>query len=99
MHRKYSKDGLAVISVALDDKEFDADVHTKIIKFLQAKEATMTNLWLDEPIDLQKKFGFIAPPAVFVFNRAGKWTRFTSDKAEINYEEIDKLVIDLLREK
>jgi hypothetical protein len=99
MHRKYSKDGLAVISVALDDKEFDPDVQTKIVKFLQAQEATMTNLWLDEPVNLQQRFGFVAPPALFVFNRAGKWTRFTSDKAEINYEDVDKLVIELLREK
>ena len=99
MHKKYAKDGLVVITVALDDKESDPDAEKNITSFLQKQEATMVNLWLDEPVKLQEKFGFVAPPALFVFNRAGKWTRFTSDQAEIDYAAVDRLVVELLREK
>jgi hypothetical protein len=96
MHEKLAKDGLVVVSVALDPLE-DKD---RALKFLQAKKATFTNVLLDEPLEFwQKKFEFVAPPALYVFSRQGKWTRFRSDEAEINYGAVDKLVSELLREK
>ena len=100
MHKKYAKQGLVVISVALDDIKEDPPSKDRAMKFLQAKGATFTNLLLDETTEVwQKQLRFIAPPCQYVFDRQGKWTQFHSDKEEIKHEVVDKLVIDLLGAK
>jgi hypothetical protein len=100
MHEKYAKDGLVVISVALDDIHEEPESKDRALKFLKDKKATFTNLLLDEPIDFwQKKFEFVGPPTVYVFNRQGKWIRFKADEADIDHEQIEKLVVEMLKAK
>lgn len=102
MHHKYGKDGLVVISVALDDirDKDDPDALKRVNEFLRAKKATFTNLLLDETTEFwQKQLRFIAPPCQFVFDRKGKWTQFIPAEAEIDQKVVEKLVVELLRQK
>jgi hypothetical protein len=93
MHKKYARDGLVAVSVSVDPIE--PGIEKRVLKFLQAQGATFTNLLLDEPPEVwQEKLHTIAVPSIFVFNRQGKWTQFTG---EINHEEIEKLVVELLK--
>lgn len=95
MHKKYAKDGLAAISVSVDPVE--PGTEERILKFLRAREATFTNLWLDEPLDVWgQKLHTDAVPCIFVFNREFKWRQFTG---EINHEEIEKYVVEQLKGK
>jgi hypothetical protein len=93
LHRKYAKDGLVAISVSLDEPRDKADA----VKFLRGQDARFTHLLLDEEQEFwQKKFNEKAPPMVFVFNRAGKWTKFTGEKI---YDKVEELVQELLHSK
>jgi hypothetical protein len=96
MHQKYAAKGLAAVSVSLDIPEQRADAE----KFLVENKAVFTNLWLDEAQEFwTEKFKFEAPPCVFVFDRRGKWTQFKTEGAkEVNYAEVEKLVVKLLAE-
>ncbi|MCS7045829.1 MAG: hypothetical protein NZO58_05690 [Gemmataceae bacterium] len=97
MHHKYAKDGLVVVSVALDDLKEDPGAKDRVLKFLKAQRATFTNLLLDEPFEFwSERLHFVAPPCQFVFSRQGKWTKF---EGAIKHEEVEKLVVELLREK
>ncbi len=101
MHRKWAKDGLAAISVNLDDLEIQTAQErlANVKKVLHNKKATIANIILDEPVEFwQKKFGLAGYPFVFVFNRQGKWTRF-GDEGEVKYQDVDQLVVELLKEK
>lgn len=99
MHHKYSKAGLAVISVAIEDQE-DKDAKNAALKVLKSKGATYTNLLLDEPVEIwQNKLRFASTPSIYVFNRQGKWTQFKSDAEPIDHDAVEKLVVALLREK
>ena len=99
MHKKYGKDGLAVISVAIEDQE-DPEAKNAALKVLKAKGATYTNLLLDESVKVwQDKLRFASTPCIYVFNRQGKWTQFKSDAEPIDHEAVEKLVVQLLREK
>jgi hypothetical protein len=96
MHQKYGAKGLAAISVSLDEAEQRAQAE----KFLIQKNATFTNLWLDEPQEFWlKKFGISALPCVYVFDRRGKWVQFkTEGDRDVDYAEIEKLAVKLLSE-
>ncbi|HJT76774.1 MAG TPA: TlpA disulfide reductase family protein [Gemmataceae bacterium] len=99
MQRKYGADGLAVVSVAIkldDDSPLDRE-RGRVLKFLQDQGATTTNLLLDEKADVwQGRLRFDAIPAVYVFNRQGKWYQF---KDEFSYDDVEKLVADLVKTK
>jgi hypothetical protein len=92
MHRKYAKDGLVCVSASLDTP---TDMG-RALKFLQKQQAGFTNFWLDEPTEVwQNYWDFGGPPAVFVFDRLGmKHGPFQSTNT---YEEVEKLVIKLLK--
>jgi thiol-disulfide isomerase/thioredoxin len=99
LQRRYAGEGFVVLSVAIPLDE-DTPLETErgqVLKFLQQQNATITNLLLDEPVDVwQGRLRFTEVPAVYVFNRAGKWYQF---KDEVNYDDIDKLVDQLVKEK
>jgi hypothetical protein len=96
MQKKYVKEGLAAVSVALDDPD-DKDVRKRLVKFLQNQNAAFTNLLLEEkPEFWQSKLHFEAVPCVYVFNREGQWIRF---EGSIEYSEIEKKVVELLKKK
>jgi hypothetical protein len=101
MHKKHAKDGLAVISVSIDDLSTDgAATKAKILKFLKEQKATELNLILDEPQEVRAdKLHFELIPSVFVFNREGKWTQFKTGEKDFTFEDIEKLVLELLKKK
>src|SRR5437588_8459311 len=103
MHKKYAKDGLQVVSVSLDPLEGTdqekKETLERVLKFLRAKGATFPNLLLNDNVDRPEKFHFAAPPCYFVFTRKGTWHQFRGDDGDINYADMDRLVVDLLREK
>jgi hypothetical protein len=97
MQRKYAKDGLVAVSVSLDDPN-DKEARGRILKFLKARDAEFTNLFLDEAPDLwSERLKIDLPPAVFVFDRDGRIAgKFEGKK--VSYEtQIEPLVADLLK--
>jgi hypothetical protein len=112
MHKKYAKEGLVAISVSVDSlkdedgKSIETEKKTEVLNFLKKKDATMTNLLLDEPQEVwQARLRIVAVPTVFVFNREGKWVQFKGDDETLKkdeegrYYEVDALVKKLLAQK
>ncbi|MBX6311712.1 MAG: TlpA family protein disulfide reductase, partial [Isosphaeraceae bacterium] len=102
MHRKYGPQGLAVVSLTLDDPE-DAKAVAKAKQFLQEQKATFTNFLMNEEAGVgYEKLNINAIPAVFVFGPDGKEVqRFTMDDPDnqFTYEEVDRYVDALLKGK
>jgi hypothetical protein len=97
MHKRLAKDGFAAMTVDLDDAA-DEKVMQNVRAFLKAKEAVFENFVLDEEAEVwQKQLGITGAPTVFVFGRDGKVAR-KFDLGE-KYDEIEKLVIELLQKK
>src|SRR5262249_8641757 len=99
MREKFGPDGLAFITVSLD--EVTKGIEARAVSVLRGKKVTFaTNLLLDEESEFwTKKLHFTTYPCVFVFDRAGKWTMFNSDTKDINYDDVDKLVAELVKPK
>ena len=96
MHEKYAKDGLVAVSVSLDDLK-ESGAEQAVLKFLKSRNASFTNLILDESQEYwQKKFNMDGPPSVFVFNREGKWKQWVGGDP---YPEVEKLVVEFLNAK
>jgi thiol-disulfide isomerase/thioredoxin len=97
MHERYAADGLVCLSVTVD-KEAQ---HAAALGFLVRQKATFANYRLtDEEQVWQKAWKISGPPAVFVFDRAGKRAaRFDAedDKKPFTYDEVEALVRNLLR--
>src|SRR5215510_4375929 len=97
MHKKYAKDGLAAVSLSLDDPN-EQGVKQAVTKFLESQKATFTNLILDEKVEVwQDKLKIDGPPAVFVIGRDGKVVKKFAD--DVNYADIEKLAVELLKKK
>jgi len=100
LHHKYGPDGLACVSVSLDDEDGQA----KALKFLQDRKATFLNLRAEEDKEeVFKKMDLKNIPAVFVFDRdglrAGKFTMDDPDN-QFSYEkDVEPLVRKLLKAK
>jgi hypothetical protein len=99
MHKKFAKDGLVALAVSLDENGRDAKVQASVRKWL--KGATFPSVILDEDFNwLQKQLRFDSLPCVYVFNRQGKWKLFRDfDDEGKTYHEIEKLVVEWLKEK
>lgn len=102
MHHKYAKDGLAVVSLSLDDISAPKDI-AQAEKFLKEKKATFTNVLLDEELGVGfEKLDINAIPAVFLFGPDGKEIkRFTLDDPDnqFTYAEVEETVAALLKGK
>jgi len=102
MHRKYTRQGLGVISLSLDDASDKAAV-VEAEKFLKGKNAAFTNVLLDEEFGVGfEKLNINTIPAVFVFGPDGKEVkRFTMDDPnnQFTYDEVEKAVVALLDSK
>jgi hypothetical protein len=97
MQRKYAKDGLAAVSVSLDNPD-DKEARERIVKFLRSKDADFTNLFLDEPSELwSERLKIDLPPAVFVFDRDGRLARKFEGKTVDYATQIEPLVVELLK--
>src|SRR3954447_9636146 len=100
MHKKYARAGLATISVSLDPLSEDPRTKEQVLKFLLSQGAAFTNLLLDEPGDLwEKKLRFAFPPCYYVFSRQGRWTMFQPEEEGFDPAKMEKLIVELLREK
>lgn len=97
LHDRYAADGLVCISVSLDD----AAKQDAALAFLTRQKATFANYRLTDKADVwQKAWKINGPPAVFVFDRAGRRAaRFDSEdeKKPFTYEEVEDVVRKLLR--
>lgn len=108
MQSKYGKDGLVVMTVSIDPadpntKGLTPEMRDKVVKMLEKKKVALTNLILDEPFEtVEKRLRFTIAPAVYVFDRAGKWTMFnppTKNKETGAYDELEALVKKLVAGK
>ncbi len=77
----------------------------RVTAFLEKHQATFDNVLGSEESDvLYRKFKLFAVPAVFVYDKAGKLRqRFDNQNAQseqdmFSYDEVDKLVAELLAE-
>jgi thiol-disulfide isomerase/thioredoxin len=106
MQKKYGADGLVCISVSIDPAKSRAAVQS----FLTRKESTITNFWLDEPVDVwAKRWDVNGPPVVFIFDRAGRRAgkfgteenpaRVMDGKEDKPNPDMEKLVKELLTAK
>lgn len=99
MQRKYEKDGVAVMTLTLDEP----DQKELAIKLLGRAKASGPNVLLNEKADVwRKKLGMNGPPAVFIFDRDGKRVaKLNSDDPDKPYdhEDVEKIVKDLLQAK
>jgi hypothetical protein len=99
MRQRYGKDGLVCLSVSVDElgrKE-------ATLAFLEKMRATFPNYLLDEDAEVwQNQWKIKGPPAVFVFDRAGKRAgKFDGDDPERTFtpQDVEKLVNQLLRQR
>ncbi len=101
MHEKYGKDGLAALSVSLDDPKEDPKAREKVLKFLQDRGATFPNLMLDEDSDVwQVKLKISGPPCVYLFDRDNHYVLKMSDDSgnpRVDYAVIEKKITELLK--
>jgi thiol-disulfide isomerase/thioredoxin len=100
---EHAKEGLVVITVALDpldgSLEPRADTIANIDRFLKKQNATFTNLILDENEEAWKKFNLQTIPSVYVFDREGKWSLFEPRHLAQNPNGPEDLVLQLLKQK
>jgi thiol-disulfide isomerase/thioredoxin len=92
MSRKYADQGLVTISVSLDP--WDPDGYQPRMKqvtekYLTMQGARMTNLMLNENVDvIQERLRIRTVPHLYVFDRQGRWTSFDGDRLSKHKEEV-----------
>ncbi len=96
LHQRFAAQGLAAISVSLDDAT-DDDARARVKRFLDSHKATFSNYLLAEkPVVWQAKLKIDGPPCVFVFNRKGQLLKKYHD--DVDYREIEKIVKEALKQ-
>ena len=96
LHQRYSRDGLTVLTLSLDDPA-DTDARERVRRFLRDRNATCVNYLLDEPPAVwQAKLKIDGPPCVFVFNRRGELLKKYHDS--VDYADIERIVVDALKQ-
>jgi len=103
MHKKYAEQGLVCFSVTVDPPD-SPTAREKCEKLLVGWQATFPNFFLDEPETVwQNRWDLNGPPCIFVFDRQGKRAgKFFQDPTAakvFTYEDIEKLVRELLERK
>jgi thiol-disulfide isomerase/thioredoxin len=96
LHEKYSRQGLAVVSVSVDPPD-DPDARAAARAFLGRQKATFRNLILTDRADVwQEKWKVVGPPLLFLFDRDGRLVARWDDK--IDLAEVEKRVATMLKE-
>ncbi len=97
MQQKFREQGLVCMSVSVDP----ADNKPQALDFLKAQKALFPNFWLDEEFEVwSQKLNITSPPALFVFDRAGRRAgKFYAPDKEYTDEDVEKLVQQLLQAK
>lgn len=97
LHGKHHRDGVACMSVSVDELE----KRDEALKFLQKREAAFSNYIIDDVGEAWwDKWEIKAIPIVLVFDREGKLVRkFDKDDPDnqFSYEDVEKLVAELLQ--
>lgn len=100
MNAKYAGQGLAVVSLSLDDPT-DGAALGEAAKFLREQKAVFTNFVLDEEQEAAfEKLNISGIPAVFLFGPDGKeLKRYTMDDPDnqFTYEQVEKDVAAMLK--
>src|SRR5262245_698315 len=105
MQSKYGKDGLVVLTVSIDPTtdKLTPELEKKVLEKAVKHKLAMTNLILDEPVEvIHKRLRFGAPPCVYLFDRAGKWHLFDPPKKNKDtggYDELEEMVKKLVAGK
>jgi thiol-disulfide isomerase/thioredoxin len=98
LHQRFAADGVVCLSVSVDRPQ----KHDAALAFLTKQKATFGNYRITDADEVwQKGWKISGPPAVFVFDRAGKRAaKFYSedDSKPFTYEEVEALVRKLLRD-
>jgi thiol-disulfide isomerase/thioredoxin len=96
LHQRFADDGLDCLSLTVDDKDDAATA----LNFLKKQKATFGNYLVDEPAEVwTKKLAIGGPPAVLVFDRAGTKVKIFTSEDPFTYEDVEKLVKPLLKQK
>src|SRR2546425_7598647 len=96
MHEKHAKDGLAVVTVNIDEPD-NKKTREEVVSFLKETKATFSNLVMDakqKPEALLDKVQVTSFPTTFVYDRTGKLQKKFEGSA---HKEIEKLVVELLK--
>src|SRR5688572_4781383 len=102
---KWGKDGLVVVTVNVNFAEptLPKDKYlANALQLLKDNKVRAVNLFLDaDQKTLEEKLRIIAYPAIYVFDREGRWTAFKAIKGGRYAEEkeIDQFVEKLVKEK
>ncbi|MBX9679916.1 MAG: TlpA family protein disulfide reductase [Gemmataceae bacterium] len=91
LQRKYAKDGLVILTVTLDAVEDQEDALKRLIQ----KKVPLTNFLLEDAATAQQKLRVEGVPAVYLFDRQGRWTLFPSAQVD----KADEKLVELLQEK
>jgi len=97
MHQKYAKDGLACVSVSLDE----ASKSAAPLAFLKKQNAEFDNLLLDEKLGEVAERYNANPPFVRVFGKDGKFVKqfdCTDVDKQFEYSDVEKFALKLLHE-
>jgi len=94
MHKTYGPKGVVIIAAHVEQELPSKAMRDRITRFLEEQKATFINLIVEETLDdLSQKTGFDNRPAVFVFDRAGRWRRFEGEELK----DVDRYVEELLK--
>ncbi len=95
LHRKYATDGLVVMSLDVDQLEWEKK--EKVLKFLSDQDAKFPNyIFRDRPQrvdDWLEKYDAASTPALVVFDRAGQRVRVPDLKTVDEQEAFVKQVL------
>jgi hypothetical protein len=92
MHRRYEKDGLAVVSVSVDQPRDQGTA----LRFLRSQKAAFPNLHLTELSPaMERVFDFHSIPCVFVFDRSGRPHKF---EGEFTFQDVERLAQEYLKQ-
>ncbi len=102
LHRKLADQGLAVVSVSLDDGEKIAETRAEVLEFLQEQEATFDNYLARDggSDDTWKALGIQGGvPHLKLYDRAGALRgTFPGDDTQVRAEAVERAVRQLLAE-
>ncbi len=96
MHTKHAKDGLAVVTVNIDEPG-DKETREAVFGFLKESKAAFQNLVMDakqKPEKLLDKLGVGEFPTTFIYDRDGKLREKFTGPA---HKKIESLVEELLK--
>ncbi|MCE9534466.1 MAG: TlpA family protein disulfide reductase [Planctomycetes bacterium] len=97
LHRKYARQGLAVVTVSIDDIS-DPQVQERIRMFLRSQQASSRNLLLAEKPEVWiEKLKMNSVPTMFLFDREGRLINRWNG-SEIHLNLIEKRITELLHQ-